>query len=69
MGAPIPEGLDGRVLSEILGEGPDPATIDVQFDPVHTEVVLPDLSYQLTVERTRVGGSIYVDGTQVERIR
>lgn len=69
MGVPIQGGFDGRVLSEIFGEGPDPATIDVQFDPVHAEVVLPDLSYQLTVERTRVGGSIYVDGTQVERIR
>ena len=54
---------------EALSDGPDPATVEVRFDPVETEVVLPELRYRLTVDRSSVDGVMYFDGTRVERIR
>ena len=68
-GAEVPAQVDGRVLMEALSDGPDPATVEVRFDPVETEVVLPELRYRLTVERSSVDGVMYFDGTRVERIR
>ena len=68
-GAPIPAQVDGRVLMEALSDGPDPATVEVRSYPVETEIVLPELRYHLTVERSGVDGVMYFDGTRVERIR
>ncbi len=69
VGAQVPAQVDGRVLMEVLSGGPDPATVEVRSYPVETEVVLPELRYHLTVERSSVDGVMYFDGTQVERIR
>ena len=67
-GAEILVEVDGRVLMEALRDGPDPATVEVRSDPVETEVVLPELRYRLTVERSSVAGVMYFDGTRVVRI-
>ena len=69
IGAPVPSDVDGRVLMEVFRDGPDPANVDVSFEPVETEVELQDLRYHLRVERTSVEGVLYFDGTQVERTR
>ena len=68
-GAQVPTDLDGRVLMEVLSGGPDAASVDVRADPVVTEVDLPELHYELTVERSWVDGTMYFDGTRVERTR
>ena len=68
-GAQVPAEVDGRILKEALSDGPDPATVEVRSDPVETEVVLPELRYRLTVERSSVAGVMYFDGTRVVRIR
>ena len=69
VGANVPAEIDGRVITEILRDGPDPAAVEVRFDPVDTEVALPEVRYYLRVERTSVNGVMYFDGTTVERIR
>ncbi len=64
---PLPADLDGRALTEVLREGPDPSTVEVRADPVEVQVELPGLLYHLTVERSRVDGVTYIDGARVER--
>ena len=67
MGAPIPMGLDGRVLTELLLSGPSPEDVVVETDPVLTSAEVGDLLYELTVFRSRVGSTTYFDGTDVLR--
>lgn len=60
--------FDGRVLTEILREGPAPSSVVVESDPVSTETAVPGGgTYRLTAERLRVGGTRYLEGTRVER--
>ena len=68
-GAQVPAQIDGRVLLEVLSDGPDPAAVEIRSYPVETEVVLPELRYHLMLERSSVDGVMYFDGTRVERIR
>jgi hypothetical protein len=67
LGQPVPAGLDGRVLTEVLATGPQPGEISFAEDPITTSVELGDLVYELTVYRTRVGSTVYFDGTDVTR--
>lgn len=69
VGARVPGGFDGRVLTELLRGGPDPSSVRVVPAPLTTEVELAGLTYRLTVERSRVGSTVYFDGTRVERRR
>ncbi|MQA89963.1 MAG: sulfatase-like hydrolase/transferase [Gemmatimonas sp.] len=69
VGSEVPAGFDGRVLTEILREGPPPSSVRVEAVPAVTEVVLTGVTYRLTAERLRVGETIYLHGTSVERIR
>lgn len=64
---PVPTGLDGRVLSEVLITGPQPGEVVFEVDPISTSVELGDRVYELTVHRTRVGSTVYFDGTDVTR--
>jgi arylsulfatase A-like enzyme len=67
-GATIASTFDGRVLTEILRSGPDPATVTVASDSATAETTLDGLTYRMTLQRSRVGTTTYVDGTRVERI-
>ena len=67
-GVPVPSDIDGRVLSELLRDGPDPSEMRVTGEPVSTEVSRSGVTYRLTANRSRVGNTRYLDGTRVERI-
>ncbi len=69
MGAVVPTDLDGRVLSELFMDGPDPASVEVAMDPIVVAAELDGLRYELTVNRSRVGTTMYLDGTAVQRRR
>jgi len=69
LGAEPPEGLDGRVLTEILVGGVDPADVHVESVPIETTTTVDGVGYDLTVERSRVGRTVYLDGTRVTRTR
>ena len=69
IGASLPVDLDGRVLFEVFSTGPDPDEIGVVSDPITVVALLEGLRYQLTVNRSRVGSTMYFDGTSVERRR
>ena len=68
MGVPVPPGLDGRVLEEALATGPYPGEMPLAPDPVGATVQLGELVYDLVVYRSRVGETVYFDGTDVTRI-
>ena len=67
LGAPMPTGLDGRVLEEALVSGPQPGEMPLSTFPIVTSVNLGGMTYQLTAHRTMVGSSVYFDGTEVTR--
>ncbi len=67
LGQPVPSGLDGRVLSEVFVTGPQPGEVVFEQDPISTSVELGDRVYELTVHRTRIGPTVYFDGTDVTR--
>jgi arylsulfatase A-like enzyme len=67
LGAPVPGNLDGRVLDEVLLDGPQPGEMPLSSSPVSTSVQLGGVVYQLDVYRTGVGSSVYLDGTDVIR--
>ena len=69
IGAAVPTNVDGRVLFEIFAAGPDPEGIEVVSDPITVVAQLEGLRYQLIVNRSRVGSTMYFDGTVVERRR
>ena len=67
LGQQVPAGLDGRVLDEVLVSGPEPGSVQFEIDPVVTSVEIEGAVYELTVNRTRVGSTIYFDGSEVSR--
>jgi len=69
MGAAIPADLDGRVLSELFRGGPEPAAVEVTPDAIVVAADLDGLRYELTVNRSRVGTTVYFEGTSVRRRR
>lgn len=61
--------MQGRVLEELLREGPDPGSIEVK-KRVHTaESKIPGGRYVLELHKSQVGGTSYVDFTQTRRVR
>jgi len=67
LGLPLPEGLDGRPLEEIMTSGPEPASVEVTQDDLTTQSDAGRVRYRLTVHRRRVGSTFYCDGTEVSR--
>lgn len=55
--------VDGRVLHELLADGPAPETIEAVHQPLTTSVE----GYHLTVDRWHVDGAFYLSGCQVQR--
>lgn len=68
-GATVPEGLDGRVLDEVLTTGPHPASLAGEGDVVQTSVDVGGVLYELTAYRSRIGSAVYFGGTDVVRTR
>jgi len=68
LGAPVPAGLSGRVLDEVLLAGPQPGELLLEAVPVEATVELGDMAYDLIAYRSRVGSTVYFDGTDVGRI-
>ena len=68
MGVPIPGGLDGRVLSEVLESGPFPGEVELETSVVETSTEVRGTRYELTIHQSRGGTSTYFDGFDVARI-
>jgi arylsulfatase A-like enzyme len=69
LGTSVPDGLDGRVISEALLDGPDVVDVEVVADSIVATTGLDGLRYTLTVHRSWVGPTMYFDGTSVSRRR
>jgi arylsulfatase A-like enzyme len=67
LGLPAPDGLDGRVLEEALATGPQPGEMPLESEPVEATAELGGVAYHLVVYRSRVGSTVYFDGTDVTR--
>jgi len=68
-GLPIPEDLDGRVLSEVFEDGPALTVVKVESDPISATATVDGVRYSVRVDRSRVGGTTYLDGASVLRDR
>lgn len=66
-GADVPEGLDGRVLEEILVGGPQPASLAGEADFVQASAEVGGVRYEVTAYRLGIGTSSYFSGTDVTR--
>lgn len=64
-GAPVPDSMQGRVLTELLRKGPDPISIEVKEQTHVTRD--PDGNYTLHLIESEAAGRKYFDSTRVER--
>ena len=62
-----PDSMDGRVLHELLRGGPSPATVKVQNRVYQTQARSETVEYQLELSCSLVGGTEYLNFTQVRR--
>lgn len=69
VGAAVPEGLDGRVLEEILVGGPQPASLAGDADFVQASTEVEGVRYEVTAYRLGIRTSSYFSGTDVTRTR
>ncbi|NUM54219.1 MAG: alkaline phosphatase family protein [Candidatus Hydrogenedentes bacterium] len=60
-------GMDGRVLIEILSDGPDPKSVSVTRATESTENATGTIVYRATMHRSTVDGHTYLDYTRVTR--
>ncbi len=67
-GLDVPDGLDGRVMHEILRGGPDPDEIEYTRE-IHRDSVFYDdgFGYEAAMETFTVDGTIYLRGAQTRR--
>lgn len=65
---PIPQNMDGRVMSELLTEKNKGKKMESKKDILTTSAEFPGGTYTLTVERTIIGKYKYVDFAKVVRI-
>ncbi len=59
--------MTGRVLSELLRDGPAPASINVEKTVQRVTTKTATGEYQLTLHKSRVGQTEYVDYTETTR--
>lgn len=61
-------GMDGRVMRELLRDGPAPRDVEVHASTYTTHTVLADgLRYQAELETRRVGTAVYVRSARTQR--
>ena len=59
--------MAGRVLGELLRSGPAPAAIKVEKTVHHVAAKTPSGLYEITLYKSRVGQTEYVDYTETGR--
>ena len=64
---PVPSGMDGRVLKELLANTPEKGKEQVKKEVFETSVKHPWGTYHLVLERSIVGRQHYVNFTKVKR--
>ena len=67
LGLPVPPRMDGRVLRELLTDGPDPSDLEVRTREHVAETSWETGSYRVMVQRSEVDGTSYLDFTRVTR--
>ena len=67
LGLSLPESMDGRIMHELLVDGPDPESISVQIDRYETGPVEWDPDYKMTLEKARTGESAYLRQARIVR--
>ena len=66
-GLPIPNSMDGRVISEFLSGKTDDKNLKPKKETITTSAEIPGFKYILTLNRTILGKYQYVDFAKVER--
>lgn len=67
LGLGAPGTMTGRVLEELLVDGPDPAALAVETGEVSAETTVGGISYKAVALVSTVNGHRYLDCTRVER--
>lgn len=68
LGMEPPPGMDGRVLHELLRDGPSPDEVAVREHTYSAEVVLDDgLRYEARLDTAEVGSTVYLRGARTDR--
>jgi hypothetical protein len=70
LGVPVPPHMQGRALTEILREGPEPGSVAVRREQEHAEATLggdSSLRYRVTLFSSTVGTTRYMDSTTTTR--
>ena len=59
--------MSGRVLHELLRDGPSPSSVTVDRTVHRVSTALPNGRYELAVHHSRVGKTVYLDYTETKR--
>lgn len=70
LGVTVPSSMSGRVLHELLRDGPLPDAVRVRRDQVSVHVTKANAStdYRVVLHRSRVGTAVYIDSTITSRM-
>lgn len=66
-GIDAPKTMSGRVLKELLRDGPAPEAVPVETKTVRTEFAGKEGRYELELNRSKVGQTDYINFTKVSR--
>jgi len=64
---PIPDEWDGRVMNELLLEGPNPASVDYQINQFETSPVEWNENYKMILYQAQTGGTTYLHKAEIRR--
>lgn len=68
LGIEPPSGMNGRVLHELLRDGPSPDQVAVDEHTYRADVVLEDgLRYEARLDTVKVGSTVYLRGAKTNR--
>ncbi|MBI5092398.1 MAG: alkaline phosphatase family protein [Candidatus Hydrogenedentes bacterium] len=59
--------MNGRILHELLKDGPDPKSVPVKRQTTETQATNNGVRYHLTMTTARVANTDYLDSTKVDR--
>ncbi len=67
LGLPIPDSMEGRVMSELLIDGPDPETVNYNIERYETEPVEWNSEFKIYLYKARTGEHAYLHKAGIER--
>jgi arylsulfatase A-like enzyme len=67
LGLAPPDSMDGRVLFELLADGPNPESLEIETEQLVAEAEVDGRNYKQILNRSNVGGTWYVNFARVER--